>query len=840
MGNNITENIVLHDKENCFVEGTVNVLFSEKMAKELELSLSENRPDSMSSEVDSILKVNGVTSYRRLFPDTGRFDGRKRREGLHRWYKITYDRNQTATRSYSDLPHLPGAEIISPERRIVRCSIFNDPKLNKQWHYYNDGSLSSEFVAGADINVLPVWDNYTTGNRSVIVAVLDGGVDPEHEDLAGNYAGGKNFGTGGKVTPDDHGTHVAGTISAVNNNGVGVAGIAGGDAESGIDGVGILSCQIFAGNNPFGAPEALIWAADNGAVIANNSWGYVFGSSEESRQAVISSELKAAIDYFIKYAGCDDSGAQLPDSPMKGGVVIFAAGNDSWDSNPIGAYEPVISVGAIGPDYSRAYYSNYGDWVDIAAPGGTAKVSSGQVLSTLPDNSYGEMQGTSMACPHVSGVAALIVSYYGGAGFTNEMLKERLLGGARRDILPMSAKIGPLVDALGSMAYGGTIAPEMVTDFDLNAVGNKVTVSLEVTEDEDDKKPYEYVVLITSDPSLLNEIDIDSLPEDVSVHKFRTGLIPVGEMMNMDIKNLAYEKDYYVCISARDYADNHSTWSEVKKITTGANNPPAIEPLMDIEEIVLKSRESFSMSFNIYDPEGGELMVSISKNLSGASLKKEGDVWKLNITASIAKPGIYEGEISAVDVENAASSYKLKYEILPNFAPEIIKDIDHILCWKAGESFQFCLDEYFYDQDEEPLTYKVVGGNKMVAKTSLDGNILNIDIAGFGSTSFTVSAVDAKNSSVSVDVKVAVKNPTSLLELYPHPVETVLNIRTGEPQATDIVIWSLSGNKIYEASSLTVSAFEPAVVDMTDYAPGKYKVKVSFAGNDFERVITKI
>ena len=67
-----------------------------------------------------------------------------------------------------------------------------------------------------------------------------------------------------------------------------------------------------------------------------------------------------------------------------------------------------------------------------------------------------------------------------------------------------------------------------------------------------------------------------------------------------------------------------------------------------------------------------------------------------------------------------------------------------------------------------------------------------------------------------------------------------MNIRTGEPQATDIVIWSLSGNKIYEASSLTVSAFEPAVVDMTDYAPGKYKVKVSFAGNDFERVITKI
>ena len=92
-----------------------------------------------------------------------------------------------------------------------------------------------------------------------------------------------------------------------------------------------------------------------------------------------------------------------------------------------------------------------GGWVDIAAPGGSAYYSSGQIYSTVPGNKYGWMQGTSMACPHVSGVAALIVSQYGGPGFTNDMLKERLINGANKIALSSNTKIGPLVDAYGSI-----------------------------------------------------------------------------------------------------------------------------------------------------------------------------------------------------------------------------------------------------------------------------------------------------------------------------------------------------------------------------------------------------
>ena len=108
---------------------------------------------------------------------------------------------------------------------------------------------------------------------------------------------------------------------------------------------------------------------------------------EEQAAATIPSHLKAAIDYFIKYAGMDENGKQ--EGPMAGGVVIFAAGNDSRADDPVGKYDPVIAVGSIAPDYTRADYSNYGDWVDLAAPGGSVHYAQGEVLSTIPGNKYG-------------------------------------------------------------------------------------------------------------------------------------------------------------------------------------------------------------------------------------------------------------------------------------------------------------------------------------------------------------------------------------------------------------------------------------------------------------------
>ena len=132
---------------------------------------------------------------------------------------------------------------------------FNDTFLSKQWHYYTDGTINNS-IEGCDINVFPAWKNYTKGNSNIIVAVVDEGVDFAHEDLysnmwqnssqTGSNRYGYNFVSNNyRVTGGNHGTHVAGTIAAVNNNGLGVGGMAGGDNINVIAGVGIMSGQIF-------------------------------------------------------------------------------------------------------------------------------------------------------------------------------------------------------------------------------------------------------------------------------------------------------------------------------------------------------------------------------------------------------------------------------------------------------------------------------------------------------------------------------------------------------------------------------------------------------------------
>lgn len=158
--------------------------------------------------------------------------------------------------------------------------------------------------------------------------------------------------------------------------------------------------------------KAIKYAADNGAAIIQCSYGYPAGSvTSDAAYSSGASAEKQAIDYFIAKQNC---------AAVSGGLAIFAAGNDmtGMSSYP-GAYRDYISVTAMSCDYTPAYYTNYGPGCNIAAPGGDAYQSylenintgASEVLSTVNGGKYGYMQGTSMACPHVSGVAALGLSY---------------------------------------------------------------------------------------------------------------------------------------------------------------------------------------------------------------------------------------------------------------------------------------------------------------------------------------------------------------------------------------------------------------------------------------------
>ena len=341
---------------------------------------------------------------------------------------------------------------------------FNDPLLVDQWHYINRGdvSVSPNVSKGADINVKDVWSTLTCGDPSIIVAVVDEGVKHTHPDLNANMwvneaeksgkpgvdddnngyvddIHGFNFVSEGEITWDKeldsgHGTHVAGTIAAVNNNNTGVAGVAGGSGKG--DGVKIMSCQIFdnkRGGSVSVSVNAIKYAADNGASIISCSFGYPGGTFKSD--GAYAKQCQAEID-VIRYFE-----ASKNNDVLDGNIAIFASGNDGdpYATYP-GALNDIISVSSFGPDHLPTYYTNYGPGCNIVAPGGEYYASpyniKGMVLSTYPsefgEGDYAYMQGTSMACPHVSGVAALGLAYAKKIGktFTRTEFKELLLSSA--------------------------------------------------------------------------------------------------------------------------------------------------------------------------------------------------------------------------------------------------------------------------------------------------------------------------------------------------------------------------------------------------------------------------
>ncbi len=836
--------------EDMFVRGELVVMFTDEMVNLIESDLSSGSLVTKSSELNSTAEILGVRKMRRMFPDAGEFEERTRAEGLHKWYVVEYDPDVTRTKAAGDFASLPGVELVEPLYRIKDMAFFNDPESPLQWHYYNDGKLSSQHKAGADINVLSVWENYTTGSDKVIVAVVDGGVDQNHEDLKDNLIGGKNYVSGGAVKAESHGTHVAGTIAAVNNNSKGVCGIAGGDAAQGIKGVKIWSAQIFETNpndpnktqGSSASYTALKEGADNGAVISQNSWGAVFETKEEmeeARKSGVPVYAKQAIDYFIKYAGCDASGNQRADSPMKGGVVIFAAGNDGWDWGSPAAYEPVVAVGAIAPDFTRASYSNYGDWIDIAAPGGSVSHDKGEVYSTLPGNKYGWMQGTSMACPHVSGIAALLVSYFGGPGFTNDMLVEKLLKGANGTALSKNAAIGPLADALGAFTYGSVTPPEKVESATVSAKSNTVTMDFKVTRDPDDKKAYGYMLVAGKSRSALEGLNFNKLPSDIAYTSVLTGDRKVGDAISVSVSDLEFNTEYYVGVAGFDYTRNFSVISPVHTVRTESNNPPLISTEQQ-GTLKVKAHETVQIIYEITDPDGHDFNVTCSPGSESASWSRRPDgMYLMSISGNVADPGLYKATIEAKDKYGMTATANLDYEILENAAPTVIKDMQDIILTSAGEKFTLDMSEYISDPDGEQLAFSVTISDRNVLHINPNGNILNATTLSYGLTSISIKASDAKGLSCTLTFRVLVKDPDNLLEVFPNPVIDYLNIRTGDLVETYIKIVSSTGKTVYESTSM-VGAMEPAKIDMTSCPPGIYSAIIAFGGDEYKKNIVKL
>lgn len=495
-----TDSLAPLEEEKAYVEGELMIKFAPEVESMLQTRTDLSR--STIPSVDEVLEAVGAYELERVFPVDSRREEITRKSGMHLWYVVRF-KGESAESVATKLSALGEVQRVDPNRTVKRAyngkatplsledltraggseGAMNDPLLGQQWNLINTGeNLSSKCIEGADVRAEGAWA-LSTGSEDVIVAVLDEGICVEHPDLRANiwvnedeiarsnedndqngYAGdinGYNFARkSGVITwnhylDSGHGSHVAGVIAAVNNNGEGISSIAGGNGTKG--GVKVMACQIFSGNvgaSVLEVARAMKYAADNGAVVLQCSWGYVSGTANEydwgeqgfhtEEEWKMGSPLEfEALDYFVHNAGS-------PNGPITGGVVVFAGGNEGAPSAGYpGAAEFAVSVAATAADFTPAVYTNYGTGTTISAPGGDQDYywdfvdeehnygEVGCILSTLPTNvsesGYGWMEGTSMACPHISGVLALAISHAAelAISITPDQLKEALYSTAR-------------------------------------------------------------------------------------------------------------------------------------------------------------------------------------------------------------------------------------------------------------------------------------------------------------------------------------------------------------------------------------------------------------------------
>lgn len=837
------------------IPGVLNVEFTEEMTAQIEESLKNCCLETKSPGLNAAFYSLGVTSLERIFPDAGEWEPRHREAGLHRWYRVNFSPDIAVTKASNDFYGIPGVISAEPKRRIKRQAFFNDPYADKQWSLYNFGNPTTTHKDGIDINVYPVWERFTAGSSDVIVAVIDGGVQLNHPDLKaiaipGGANGSKSFVdgySGYSIPPDDHGTHCAGVIAAVNDNGIGISGIAGG--RKGQPGVRIMSCATMmdnpdpkAENHTINGDEAaaFVWAADHGAIIASNSWGYVYESESEAARGDRGPSFKAtktAIDYFKKHAGCDKEGNQKADSPMKGGVVIFAAGNDGWQHAWPAEYDGVIAVASVSAKGGRAYYSNFGDWVDICAPGGDAKEGP-TILSCVDGGNYASMQGTSMACPHVSGVAALIASYFGGPGFTNEMLVERLLGGANQAKTPYMSKTGPLLDAMGAFSYGGTTAPEPVESPVCSVFSNYITASMKVTADPDEVKAYGYRVIVSPDRSVFANLDPAAAPEGTVFSDVEVGRLDVGSELSHTIEDFDFEKDYYVAVAAYDYARNYSPLSEIVKVKTGPNSAPVIDLPAGLD-LSFKAFEKRKFEIPISDPDGHEFSISVETASDFVEWDFVDGKLRCTVDALKADYGPVTIVIKATDKYGLSSSKTLTGEVLPNHGPKAISTIDDILFKSLGDYQEHDFTSLFSDEDGETPEYSVNTSPAGVVHLYPIEGTLRIIALGYGLAEAKVKATDARGASDSLMFRVFVKEPNRSVDIYPNPVKTKLNIRPAAEGTFEITIINKIGVVVYSAKSES-SPFFPIAIDVNGFDPGPYSVRIKGAGIDGNYTIVKI
>lgn len=758
---------------------------SDHLPGRIRLKLTDTATAAHPLLLDTIAFRLGASRVERVFADGGKFGKRRKQAGLHRWYDFYTDPGQPASRMADLLTQLPGVEIIETVPRYRQANIpwypFNDPGLAAQHHYRNSGTVPHS-QEGADINLFPAWQK-STGHPAVIVALLDGGVDIFHPDLAPNIWRNEAEINGtegidddengytddlygwrfdpdapsGEIIPMDHGTACAGILAAVNNNNRGTAGIAGGIYPQG--GIRLMCCQTFIPDpaypdDPFGqavstgkTADALAYAADNGAVIASCSFSSLS----------LSASIREAIDYFITYAGVDENGLQT--GPMRGGVVVCAAGNFNNEIPRYpAAYEKCIAVAAIYPDYTRAAYSSYGTWIDLSAPGGcpaddTYFGPEGSIHTLCPTASPNgtdglfRTSGTSMAAPHVAGIAALVASKFGGTGttLTGTEVRERLLGAVR----PLSAwnpglngRMGQgLADATLALKSDDGIPPLPVNSIDLTWIYDGVTLEWEVVRDQNWQPAARFELFWSEEP--LTGLDPDQPGERIT-RQIIENTLPVGSAVAYHISGLRETTRYYLGLAAVDEYGNRSPFNFLSGMTN-FNIPPAVRP-----------------------------------------------------------------------------EAQLYYY------------------FEKREPLEINLNNLFYDANDEPVSYRVSCSHPDLMEWSLTDSLLLLSPRANGLITLTITAIDPGRAVGQNTLTTMVRESNEVVDLYPNPVNTHLYLRMDRHADGEfpVRLYDTAGKKVLD-TRVTIRPFEPGCLDLSAASGGLYTLQLEINGKTISRQVIK-
>lgn len=873
--------------------------------------------------LDTYLRDVGANKIERIFPFAGKDEHRQRAAALNTWYSIAMDRTATrGTRAaakhqletiadYAEPAYhavLESPEYISDdgdsETQANKGKYFNDPLYDKQWNLHNNGNIGNytdatgkriiSSIAHADINAEAAW-RQTTGDPSVVVAVVDGGIDIHHEDLQESIWINKNeipdngidddnngyvddvYGynfteDNALITPTRHATHVAGIIAARNNNGKGISSIAGGNGNPNT-GVRLMCCQIFKNNpnyNPSDkhSPEtigtgdrnreaaAIVYGANNGAIISQNSWGYDRVMKQTPQV------IKDAIHYFNTYAGGDKTDKPL----MQGGLVIFAAGNDATSAPSMPSAESsVVSVSSFNPDFSASWYTNYGSWTDISAPGGSKPVNGlyplqdGQptsaILSTVPattahpNGGYAYMQGTSMATPHVSAIAALIVSKYGNARFTAKQLRERLLTGVR----PMDY-IKYLTETYrNSMGSGYADALVALTDYDHDTTPTaplflvnrakpdygKIRMAWTSKNNGANGSLQKYVLYCSKHPvTTANRAN-----KDVIAYNIPAQFAKENQAIQYTVTHLDNNTKYYFGILAEARNGHQSSLTVLpNSIATLNNTPPQITPDTESERITLAGNDTRDITLRIEDHENHKWTVAFSTVDKLRIVHTKSGV-NIHIEAKQYMPGVYPVTVSARDELGAKSSYRFIIEVVADKIPSMKTQARKIRL-RLGERRQIDLREITDDEDVNSVKYELMNSEEQGKDVLVKDGRMDVVGSTWGQRQIHIKATDKHGQSGMMAFDVFVYRNEGIYSLFPTITSGMLYLKVGDT-IDGHVKWQIRNvaGKLVKANAFDTSSLDADkrtyTMNVSSLTVGQYTLYITCQGNTYQEMFVK-